>query len=99
MWADMGAMNEFVWPVLISTTPTITETTPMKTDETQKICPICCIPGCIERRGESFHAGTAFDSVVCDYTGTPPFPDSDGDPTWCVWCGGTGHPYGDESYG
>jgi hypothetical protein len=25
----------------------------------------------------------------------PPFPDD----TWCKWCAGTGHPYGDESKG
>lgn len=39
---------------------------------------------------------------VCKYEGTPPFADA----AWaheadamCLWCAGTGHPYGDPSYG
>lgn len=38
----------------------------------------------------------------CDYKGTPPFADAE----WanrpnapCLWCAGSGHPHGDESYG
>ncbi len=37
-----------------------------------------------------------------DYSGMPPFANA----SWandkdamCLWCAGTGHPYGDESYG
>ena len=46
-------------------------------------------------------AGRGFGSLKCDYTGTPPFADAEwkDDPTMCQWCAGTGHPYGDESYG
>lgn len=47
-----------------------------------------------------------FNSKVCPYEGTPPFLATDWadnaplvDPTWCEWCAGTGHPYGDEAYG
>lgn len=70
------------------------------------ICPVCRIPGCIERRGLNFHAGRSFGSVKCDYTRTPPFADAawagkNQNPAYpmCEWCAGTGHPYGDESYG
>lgn len=59
------------------------------------ICKVCGVPGCIEARGADFHKGTRFGSLKCDYTGKPPFADDD----LCVWCAGTGHPYGDESYG
>ena len=69
----------------------------------RKICSVCGIPGCIEKRGgENFHAGPSFGSVKCDYSGIPPFVHAewanDPDP-FCLWCAGTGHPYGDESYG
>lgn len=44
----------------------------------------------------------SFRGLKCDYTGTPPFVNA----KWanepnalCLWCAGTGHPYGDEKYG
>lgn len=40
--------------------------------------------------------------LKCDYTGTPPFADASwaNDPDgMCAWCAGTGHPYGNNSYG
>ncbi len=67
-----------------------------------EICNVCRVPGCIENRGKNFHAGQSFGSVKCDYTGIPQFADAE----WandtdapCLWCAGTGHPHGDESYG
>lgn len=67
-----------------------------------KICKVCGIPGCIETRGRDFHKGPYYGSLKCDYSGQPPFADAewanDDDPL-CLWCAGTGHPYGDESYG
>ena len=67
-----------------------------------QVCNVCRTPGCIEARGADFHRGTGFGSLNCDYTGTPPFADAawanDEDPM-CFWCAGTGHPFGDQSYG
>ena len=66
------------------------------------ICDVCGVPGCIEARGPDFHAGQSVAIVDCDYSGTPPFANA----AWaneqdalCLWCAGTGHPFGDESYG
>ena len=68
----------------------------------RKLCEVCGIPGCIEARGPNYHASKVFGSLKCDYTGIPPFADAawanDKD-AMCLWCAGTGHPYGDESYG
>jgi hypothetical protein len=70
------------------------------------VCNVCGTVGCIENRGPDFHTGDAFGSLVCDYSGTPPFADAewaganqDPECLMCEWCGGTGHPHGDESYG
>ncbi len=44
----------------------------------------------------------AFGCRKCDYSGTPPFANAAwaNDPdAMCLWCAGTGHPHGDESYG
>ncbi len=68
----------------------------------KRLCRVCLTPECIESRGPDFHAGKRFGSVECDYSGIPPFADAewanDAD-ALCLWCAGTGHPYGDESYG
>ena len=80
-----------------------------RSSDARPLCKVCGIPGCIEMRGPNFHEGRSFGSKKCDYTGTPPFADAE----WagpendaqlnpfrmCEWCAGTGHPYGDESYG
>jgi len=71
------------------------------------ICPVCHTPGCIEARGPNFHASPSFGKSKCDYTGIPPFADAEwagkendeSEYPMCEWCAGTGHPYGDESYG
>jgi hypothetical protein len=65
------------------------------------LCPVCGISGCVEARGVYFHAGPAAGIYRVDYTGTPPFADAEwkDDPEMCQWCGGTGHPHGDESFG
>ena len=62
------------------------------------LCPVCHTPGCDHSR----HKGVSFDSLTCDYAGEPPFAKAE----WagskdaaCLWCAGTGHPYGDESFG
>lgn len=69
--------------------------------EKTEVCPVCGVPGCAEARGPNFHKGPRFASLTCDYRGRPPFADAE----WakekdapCLWCAGTGHPYGDESY-
>lgn len=69
-------------------------------------CKVCGVPGCAEGRGPNFHAGRSFGSLVCDYSKVPPFSDAewagenqDPECQMCEWCAGTGHPYGDESYG
>jgi HIRAN domain len=43
----------------------------------------------------------AYDTLVCDYIGRPPFADAAwaNDPTMCQWCANTGHPYGHPAYG
>ena len=67
-----------------------------------EVCSVCGTPGCIEARGADFHRGPAFGSVICDYSGTPPFADAEWaskEDALCLWCAGTGHPYGDEAYG
>jgi len=68
----------------------------------EKICSVCGTPGCIEGRGPNFHKATKFGALNCDYSGPPPFADAewarDAD-AMCLWCAGTGHPFGDESYG
>lgn len=67
-------------------------------DNNTELCDVCFIPGCDGSR----HEGRRFDSKKCDYTGTAPFADAEwaNDPdAMCLWCAGTGHPYGDESYG
>lgn len=70
--------------------------------ESNKLCNVCGIPGCIETRGKNYHKGEGFGSLKCTYQGVPPFADAE----WakdkdapCLWCAGTGHPYADESYG
>lgn len=65
------------------------------------ICQVCNVPGCLEARGPNFHAGSRWDSLKCDYSGTPPFADAEwkDDPAMCQWCASTGHPFADESYG
>lgn len=68
----------------------------------KKVCGVCGTPGSLEARGVDFHAGTGFSSKTCDYAGTPPFADAEwanDENAMCLWCAGTGHPYGDESYG
>ena len=79
-----------------------TDLTNPEQPEAGTICKVCNTPGCIEARGPNFHKGDQFGSLKCDYTGTPPFATAE----WanhpdamCLWCAGTGHPYGDESYG
>lgn len=79
-----------------------TKNHPCNKTAVKPVCKVCGVPGCIEARGPAFHKGSSFGSLKCDYTGKPPF----GDPAWandpdasCFWCAGTGHPYGDESYG
>ena len=74
----------------------------MSTTTESAVCAVCGTPGCADGRGKDFHKGTHFGSLKCDYTGTPPFAKAQwaGDPdAACLWCAGTGHPYGDESFG
>jgi hypothetical protein len=74
----------------------------MEKNHCTEICKVCGIPGCIEMRGRDFHAGARFGSKKYDYSGVPPFATAEwaNDPDHlCLWCAGTGHPCGDESYG
>ena len=83
-------------------TITVYKTRAMGPTRPPQHCTVCGVPGCIEGRGANFHAGNSFGSLVCDYNATPPFADAEWarDPdAMCLWCAGTGHPYGDESYG
>lgn len=58
------------------------------------LCTTCHTPGCTENRGPDAHAGSGFGSLLYAYDAAP-FPNDD----WCIWCAGTGHPLGDESFG
>jgi hypothetical protein len=74
----------------------------MNTTTESAVCAVCGTPGCADGRGKDFHKGTRFGSLKCEYTGTPPFAEAQWaeDPdAACLWCAGTGHPYGDESFG